>query len=62
MSHPADFIPAIDDVLARIKGNHDKAQVRELQREYRKLERGYAKAARDAWAAAPLGPCEQVQS
>ena len=56
MAHPADFIPAIDRVLAEIKSGVDKARVRELQREYRALERDYAKAARAAWAAAPMGP------
>lgn len=56
MAHPADLIPAIDRVLAEIKSNPDKARVRELQREYRKLSAAYEKAAREAWAAAPLSP------
>lgn len=45
-----------DRVLAQIKGNRDKARVRELQGEYRKLSRLYEQAARAAWAEAPLGP------
>jgi hypothetical protein len=57
MAHPADFIPEIDRVLAEIKTpGTDRVRVRELQAQYRKMERAYAAAARQAWAAAPLSP------
>jgi hypothetical protein len=57
VAHPADFIPEIDRVLAAIKTpGTDKAQVRELQREYRKLSRQYERAARAHAASIPTGP------
>lgn len=57
MAHPYDVMPAINRVLAEIKApGTDKARVRELQREYRKLDREYSRLARAAWAAAPMGP------
>jgi hypothetical protein len=57
MAHPADFIPAIDRVLAEIKTpGTAKARVRELQREYRQLERAYAAAARAIRTSVPMFP------
>jgi hypothetical protein len=56
VAHPADLAPEIDRVLAAIKGNPDKAQVRELQREYRKLSRQYEQMARAHAASIPMGP------
>jgi hypothetical protein len=57
VAHPADFIPEINRVLAAIKTpGTDKAQVRELQREYRKLSRQYEQMARVHAASIPMGP------
>jgi hypothetical protein len=43
-------------VLAEIKSGVSKARVRDLQRDYAKLARQYAKVARNEWANAPLSP------
>jgi hypothetical protein len=57
MTHPADYMPAINRVLAEIKTpGTTNARVRELQREYRQLERAYAAAARAVRASVPMFP------
>lgn len=55
MANSAELYNEANSVLAQIKGNADKAQVRELQRQYAKLSRLYTKAVRAEWAQAPAG-------
>ena len=56
MANTASIAAEANEVLAAIKGCPDKARVRELQAQYRKLSREYTKAERAAWASVPMSP------